>query len=275
MAKEQEKRAYEVYLEAMDGLDALGRLVEESNDPRLQIQRKGKSNLKKHILDPERLGALPEDLRPTDPETLTSQQINDITNALQGRYTDDAANTLHTNLDNIVDNQVPEKTLDELIRVKDIREKVPEKDTALLQSYDRYKGIADLVRRYTDGKQLAEQERKIILQAAESGAANATTKNLENYSEETQAKWQKVAIGMVHQKFASGEDVKGYVLPGLEIEREKAQKAYEQLAEKRQKTVHDITRYAYKALAKGDKKDFEKALGMLYSAERGKLEKAE
>jgi hypothetical protein len=192
-----------------------------------------------------------------------------------------AANGFYFNLDSIVDEQMPAKSLEALVQAKEINERAEGKQKIVLEAYNSWKIMEGLKKRFENKEALSDEEKKYMIGAIARGAGEAEAENLrkQGYDNRAQAAGRALAQMAMQYGIQSGyigtDEHGDYALEGLKTIAESAKKNYENISKKLGK-AEDIGREILKKMAENreSREEFGRAQELVYFVGRDEYKKS-
>lgn len=211
----------------------------------------------------------PETYAALTAETLSGENVNEGINLTVGKLRDDSAQKLESNFDEIV-NALPAESLEKIALEKTIIAKAEKDYGEMLEHYQQYFSIKQLVERYNAGKVHNPEE----LQILRSGGAKKVKEEMEKkmkekgYSKDLQERAGNLASIAAKEGLIKEE----YVKEGAKKLVEDAEKKFRDYENQKGKKILDYVKESLGKLAKGKTEEFETAKIIIYRTAKGKFE---
>jgi len=183
-----------------------------------------------------------------------------------------SARVFYDNLEDILNNQIPESTLEKLASTEEIIKAASDKDREVILLRAQYNGLEEFAKEYSRGSYAPrnEQEAKLIEKYKADGAAKAERDNLKTkgYDFDVVNAGGGLAAVASQLGYLDKNKAENYTLAGINEAIDEAKKKYENKA--KSKDVKDAVRNTLKKLAEGSREEFEKAIALTYSAFKAK-----
>lgn len=275
--QKEQKEHYDAFVDAMSEIDRVEKLSEQTKDLRDNVKKDAIEALRKPAYEAI---LLYNQMFPDEPlidtdivdsaDKLNSKQIELGLKVKRKTDLGTATTKLSGNLEDIL-SVMPENKLELIATSKEARDAVEESDREILAKYFSYKAAEDFSVRYKSGEAMNENDRAYALNAAMKGAYSKVSKAAKDkgFDEEMQSYLGQLAAIGVKSAHLNESQIRKYAGSGLENYVSDAKKAYEKAAGER-KAV-EIAKDGVRNLVKGDGKQFQTALGIVYGAAADKL----
>jgi len=279
MPEKQNPNHYQTFLRGMKEGEDVARLAQEAKGG--IAPQKASKKIREYALEHLRSNPLTKDLVPANFEQLSDEEQAEIiqTGAQMGTRIahEQAMQAMDGNLEDIVDNNLDDKTLGILLVTHEVGSRVNEKDKEVVAKYNEYMRYKEFSEHYSKtGEPRNQHEGNIILKAAVRGYAEAEKERLSGFSEDV----QNLARAFAARSFARNhrkDTTAKYAKPGLEAQVKDKKKEYADITKAKERDVADIARDAIKSIKKPEKDsglsiiEREKFYGTVYAAQSGKV----
>ena len=247
---------YEKYRKKREALEELAK----TSQARQEDDRTGRQNSNREVLYRAAYDAIPADQRPANPDELTEQQVNDALIAYQAALRNELGSQFEgERLDDLIAN-IPDEVAGLSALIPDVGNRI--KDSELVKRYVNYKSLEILADAYKDGKNLPDEHRKTLLQAAAKRKAKEEVDKMRenkefNYSEDTLNAVESLVTASVILTGWDNKNIRKYGEEGLRNEAEKAKKRYEEYTNANGVSIYDSAKNVLNGLLKGDTKNYQ------------------
>lgn len=267
MTKKETKNAdFKKVIENLDRINELDELAEKRADDRTEEKEKADKKLREYAVESEK--EINPDYNGT-PEQLTQDELKSYLEARKTMAVENASSTLKDNLADIVEKQIPGKTLEKLAGEIPIIQAAKDKDQKTLALYKQYQAVQDFAKFYEEEeKPRNEEEAKLLESAIIKGVRKVQRDRLKDKGFKDIDLLEladSLAVISVRAGHIDEKKVKKYAVEGLKEEAKERKKAYEDTGV----DVKEAVRKALTKLANGDAGEFRLARDLIYKAETG------
>ena len=279
MTEKPKPNHYKTFLKGMKEGEDISLLAQEAKGG-IAPQAASKK-IREYTLEHLRSNPLTKNLVPANFEQLSDEEKEDIIKIGSQMGTriahETAMQAMDRNLEDIVDNNIDDKTLGILLATREVGSRINEKDQEVVTKYNEYMRYKEFSEHYEKtGEPRNQHERDIILKAAVRGYAEAEKERLAGFSDDV----QNLAKAFAARSFARNhrpDTTAKYAKPGLEAQVKDKKKEYAEISKTKEREVTDIARDAIKSIKKPEKDgglsiiEREKLYGTVYAAQSGKV----
>ena len=181
-----------------------------------------------------------------------------------------AGTTMYQHLDSVVDNEIPEPTLEKLVMSKEIGQHIAVDNRELVNHFRAYMSLDKMVKHYEATRQVQDENGQRLIEIATlRGIAESVKKDFANEPAYVQEGFALIAADAYRGGLITEDKIQEYALPGLKAQVEEVKKAYESLAAKKGTNIATVVRDALKETKKLPLQQFEHIYQVIYAAEKG------
>jgi hypothetical protein len=263
-------KEFKEFIAGYEFLDRVAKLGDQAQDPRGNSKEKADSGLRE--VAHETAKKYIPDYSHTDPKSLDPKFIQEAIKFGTDAAKSQSARVFYNNLEDILQNQMPESTLEKLVDFEEVIKAASEKDQKIMALRAQYNGLEDFAKEYAKGNYSPrnEQEAKAIEAHKANGAAKTESDYLkaQGYDMDIQNAGASLAAVASQIGYLDQNKTENYALIGIKDAAEQAKKIYDQ--ETKTRNLKDAVRDTIKKLANGSREEFEKAIALTYSAYKAK-----
>ncbi len=187
-----------------------------------------------------------------------------------GKDRERAANTCFNNLDSIVDTELPTGVLEKLVLREPIAKAIgTDADSqAIYTSYFKVQQYTQFADKLSKKEALSPEQQKVVQGHGLEGFREALAEKAkaDGFSYNIQEAVRELAQFSYSKGHIAEDQITNYAIKGVTVERDKAKKAYDQLAADKKKDIYAVVRESVKKLAKGSTDEFNTAMSEIYTA---------